>query len=196
MLKINRYWVKTKTRTYNRKRTYNLTYKGKPTKKRIKKSLNQGKNLAKAVLIAIIIIIAYNIAANSIYFNGAVADNEATTFVELHPREEDFPVASLGEVYREFTAYNAGDPYQTDNTPCISASGDNICTLLAQGQIVFASNEFPIGTKLYVEGIGEGTVLDRMNSRYPKNIDVAMQAHQKKEAIEFGRKTLLVKILN
>ena len=77
------YRFPTKTKTYNRKRNYNLTYNGRPTKRRIKNSLNQGKSIVKVMLVAISIIIAYNIiAANSIYINGAVADNKATSFVE------------------------------------------------------------------------------------------------------------------
>jgi len=31
------------------------------------------------------------------------------------------------EAFREITAYNVGDPYQCDGSPCISANGENIC---------------------------------------------------------------------
>ena len=34
------------------------------------------------------------------------------------------------ETVRIVTAYNAGDPRQTDDTPCISANGENICQAL------------------------------------------------------------------
>jgi 3D (Asp-Asp-Asp) domain-containing protein len=95
-------------------------------------------------------------------------------------------------VIREVTAYTAGDPYTTDDTPCISASGDNICELLAKGQLICAANFVDLGTKLYVDNYGECTVLDRLNSRYTNRVDVAMQAHEKQRALNFGLQRLYV----
>ena len=95
---------------------------------------------------------------------------------------------------RIITAYNVGDPSQTDSTPCISASGDNICNLLAQGKKICAANFVPLGTMLEIEGLGTCEVLDRMNARYADRIDWAMETHQKQEAINFGLKKLKVLI--
>ena len=179
---INKYWVKPKKR-------HNKTYRGSLTKRR--KEINTNRAFALLVM-WLIFTTTYAVASvsNSFNINGAVVSHPETASLV----EQEKPV-KVETIYREFTAYNAGDPFQCDNTPCISASGDNICTLLAQGQIIFASNEFPIGTKLYVDGIGEGTVLDRMNSRFKTRIDVAMQAHEKPRAIAFGIQTLSVKII-
>lgn len=55
---------------------------------------------------------------------------------------------------------------ETDNSPCTAASGKDICKLYATGQNVCASNDYPIGTRLTVVGLGDCLVLDRMNSRY------------------------------
>jgi 3D (Asp-Asp-Asp) domain-containing protein len=88
---------------------------------------------------------------------------------------------------RRTTMYNAGDPYQTDSSPCIGATGENICTLIAQGEAVCATNREPFGTILSINGLGECVVKDRMNSRYQGGeIDWAMPADKKAEAIAWG----------
>ena len=193
-MKINNYWENNKPQ-----KRHNRTYKGSLTKRNKEK-----RDKRMLIFIAIwLTTIAYNaIASNSNQFiisndkvvEGFSTASEAT--LPVTPERAELETALPEQVmYREFTAYNAGDPFQCDNTPCISASGDNICTLIAQGQIIFASNEFPLGTKLYVEGIGEGIVLDRMNSRFKTRIDYAMQAHEKPRAVAFGLQTLKIKIL-
>lgn len=68
------------------------------------------------------------------------------------------------------TAYNSV-VWQTDSTPCIGASGENICDLYAQGQDVCAANFVPLGTILEVEGLGNCVVRDRMNARYFYRVD-------------------------
>ena len=189
---INKYWVKPKKR-------HNKTYRGSLTKRR--KEINT--NRAIVLLLAWCVFTttyAFAMTSNKFVIDGTVVKgtrpaSELDVFVSPERAESEMALPEQVKMYREFTAYNAGDPYQCDNTPCISASGDNICALLAQGQIIFASNEFPIGTKLYVEGIGKGTVLDRMNSRFKTRIDYAMQAHEKPRAIAFGLQTLKIKIL-
>lgn len=168
------------------------------TKKRV---LAKKRKKALKTLLTIILSVALGIfleAKNSFVIQDSIVSSKEVAPLILSPQRQEAvvkipPVEKV--IYREFTAYNAGDPYQCDDTPCISASLDNICELLAQGQVIFASNEFPLGTKLYVEGIGEGIVLDRMNSRFKTRIDVAMQAHEKPRAIAFGLQTLKIKIL-
>lgn len=90
--------------------------------------------------------------------------------------------------YSYVTAYNVGDFRQTDKTPCIGASGDDLCQLVAQGYNVCAANFVKLGTYLEIENIGKCIVLDRMNSRYNNTtrIDFAMPLHKIKEAKEFG----------
>ncbi len=96
--------------------------------------------------------------------------------------------------YREISMYNAGDPNQTDSTPCISANGENVCTALALGYNRCASNEFDFGTRLEIKGLGECIVTDRMNSRYKTNVDWALTADQRQKALQFGRQSLLVTV--
>jgi 3D (Asp-Asp-Asp) domain-containing protein len=99
------------------------------------------------------------------------------------------------ETIRVVTAYNAGDPNQTDDTPCIDASNTNICKALEQGELRCAANFVPLGTFLHIDKIGVCKVTDRTNKRYRNRVDLAFMKDQYKEAINFGRQKLLVKIL-
>lgn len=96
--------------------------------------------------------------------------------------------------YRYVTAYNVGVVAQTDNTPCIGASGDDLCELVAQGIKVCAANFVPLGTHLEIEGFGTCKVLDRMNVRYTSRVDIAMGANEIAQAKEFGLKRKKVAI--
>lgn len=112
--------------------------------------------------------------------------------INVPKREIVASVVSQQGTIREITAYNVGDPYQTDSSPCIGASGDNLCTLVATNNNICASNAFPLGTKLEVDKLGTCIVLDRMNSRYQNRIDWAMTADEKGRALQFGLQHLLV----
>lgn len=84
------------------------------------------------------------------------------------------------------TAYNS-DPAQTDDTPCITASGLNICQqdvpIVANNCLRFGTRvSFPkiLGSKIYI-------VQDRMNARYGcERVDILMET--KPEAKQFGIK--------
>lgn len=102
------------------------------------------------------------------------------------------PQRAFSQTIREVTAYNAGDPNQTDSTPCDGAGG-NICERLEAGEKVCAANFVPLGTKLEIDGYGECTVLDRMNSRFINRVDIAFKKTEKERAIKFGLQTLNVK---
>ena len=100
------------------------------------------------------------------------------------------------ETIRVVTAYNAGDPRQTDDTPCVSANGENLCAALAKGKKRCAANFVPLGSRLHVEKIGVCLVTDRTNKRYRNRVDIAMQRKDYHKARRFGRQKLRVKILN
>ena len=101
----------------------------------------------------------------------------------------------VSQTYRIVTAYNVGDPNQTDDTPCIDAKNSNICEALDQGELRCAANFVKLGTKIHIDQVGTCLVTDRTNRRYKNRVDVAMKKHEKKKALKFGKKTLLVKIL-
>jgi len=135
------------------------------------------------LFIIIMIIAGYRIShADSI---------ESTLLIHKNPR---YIVRS--ETIRVVTAYNAGDPRQTDDTPCISANGENICKALAKGKKRCAANFVPLGSRLYVEKIGVCLVTDRTNKRYRNRVDIAMQRDEYHKARRFGRQKLTVKIID
>lgn len=100
----------------------------------------------------------------------------------------------VAEKTREVTAYNVGDANQTDESPCIGASGVDICNLLDHGVCVYAANFVKIGTYLSIDGV-ECQVLDRLNSKYPNRVDIAMKLSEKEQAIEYGLKSKNVRVL-
>lgn len=122
---------------------------------------------------------------------GAPADVEAP--FSLVEGSQQHVVVS--ETIRVVTAYNVGDPGQTDDTPCISANGENICEALERGEKRCAANFVPLGTRLYVDRVGMCVVTDRTNRRYRNRVDIAMHRHEYQEARRFGKKKLWVKII-
>jgi 3D (Asp-Asp-Asp) domain-containing protein len=88
--------------------------------------------------------------------------------------------------YRYVTAYNVGVVAQTDNTPCIGASGDDLCELFEQGVNICAANFVRLGTNLEIEGFGTCVVLDRMNKRYTSRVDILMGPNEIAKARQFG----------
>jgi 3D (Asp-Asp-Asp) domain-containing protein len=106
------------------------------------------------------------------------------------------PYKVKSETIRVVTAYNVGDPRQTDDTPCISANGENICSALANGEMRCAANFVPLGSRLHVDKIGVCLVTDRMNRRYRNRVDIAMRKDEYRKALRFGRQKLHVKILD
>ncbi len=93
-------------------------------------------------------------------------------------------------IERTVTAYTL-TPEETDDTPCLGAWNDNLCEISKTVQVC-ASNEFKRGTKLKVGDV-ECVVMDRMNKRYSNRIDLIKPSRE--EALEFGRKTMLVAVL-
>ena len=196
--------LKTK-RAYTRKNQLNKTYNKKHTQRELDKRIK----IARTVLIVMFLIgiTQWVSIPRTIIIQGNGSAVETSECVPPQLAEsvdnslsvdevdyENIPYMTKGEV-RETTMYNAGDLYQCDDTPCISASGDNICELLAQGTNVCAANWLKIGTIIEVEGLGECIVLDRMAKRFSHRVDWAMQAHEKPEAIAFGLKRLSIKII-
>ena len=90
------------------------------------------------------------------------------------------------KLIRTVTAYYPV-PWQTDEEPCISASGMNICKAKKK---ICASNEFPFGTRLLIAGeICE--VQDRLHPKIKYTIDLFFKT--KKEVENWGKRTVEVK---
>lgn len=108
--------------------------------------------------------------------------------------EEEDEEMDKGQIM-EISAYNLVES-QCDSSPLIGAFGDNLMELMDKGIQVCASNAFPKGTKLQIQGFGECVVMDRMNSRYGNGyLDICM-GMDIEQALSFGRKNLMVSIIN
>ncbi len=92
---------------------------------------------------------------------------------------------------RYVTAYTPS-PDETDDTPCISASGLNVCEALKENRNIVATNELPLGSKVKIAGVIY-EVQDRTNSRYQYRYDILMAT--KTEAYNWGVKILNVEFL-
>lgn len=151
------------------------------------------KNLFFSALIVFGFIVASVLASMLIPAEGATTEAAAEI---NHPSIEDIQIFEVvGETIREVTAYNAGDPSQTDSSPCISANGDDICKDIASGERICAANFVPFGTILHIENFGDCIVKDRLNSRYKNRVDIAMAKDEYQRAKEFGVQNLNVRIL-
>lgn len=94
----------------------------------------------------------------------------------------------------EATAYAPLDPNAKEGmcyegNPRITASGAPV----VPGVTVAAGKELPFGTELYIKGIGKRIVQDRGGAIGRGCIDIAVKTQA--EAIRFGRRHVLVKIL-
>jgi 3D (Asp-Asp-Asp) domain-containing protein len=134
----------------------------------------------KTVLIPIIIVSALATA-------GVAAMPEVSYTISY---QAETPTSEVG--IRTVSAYTLGRVEETDSTPCIGAYGNDLCEMVRKGVDTCASNEFPKGTKLIIGDGVECIVMDRMNSRYKTEIDLAMMDYQ--AARMFGRNSLNVKI--
>ena len=100
-------------------------------------------------------------------------------FLPLHEKRK-----VLGTSRHAMTAYNS-DPRQTDDTPCITANGFNVCEHGIEDTI--AANFLKFGTKVQIpELFGDRifVVRDRMNKRYPDRVDIWFKNYD--DAIKFG----------
>jgi len=91
------------------------------------------------------------------------------------------------------TAYNS-DPAQTDNTPCITANGFDVCKHNVEDTI--AANFLKFGTKVRIpELYGDRVfvVRDRMNKRYSDRVDIWMK--EKVDARKFGVKVAKIEVI-
>lgn len=126
-----------------------------------------------------------------IYFNPKPPENgqRMANIIQVKPLEVE-------GVKRIITAYNLGDRRQTDNTPCIMANNKNGCELVKQGVSICASNNYPLGTELYISGWGTCIVMDKMAKKNTGKVDIAFALEEYQEAKEWGVKRLEVVVLN
>ncbi len=94
---------------------------------------------------------------------------------------------------RTVTAYNSL-PEQTDDTPCITANGFNVCEHDIEDTI--AANFLKFGTKVRIpELFGDRIfiVRDRMNQRFSDRVDVWMKDYE--EARKLGKRNVQIEVI-
>ncbi len=99
----------------------------------------------------------------------------------------------LKESVHTMTAYNS-EVGQTDDSPCITANGFNVCSHGIEDTI--AANFLPMGTKVKIpELYGDRIfiVRDRMNQKHPNRVDVWMKTRT--DALKFGVKVAKIQII-
>jgi len=86
------------------------------------------------------------------------------------------------------TGYNTV-PEQTDSTPCIAASGDNIC---GRTDVVACPRAIPLGTIIEIDG-KDYTCLDRLAEKYDNRIDISCDKDRACPDTVTGHKEVIIK---
>lgn len=187
------------------KHHYSKFMENQKTKKVYMTRKRKNKKLKNRVIAWLIVggILSGVIMSQSAKLNKSIAEltriDERVENVEQELERTIEVVEVLSETIREVTAYNVGDPAQTDDSPCIGASNKNLCEKVAKGENICAANFVPFGTRLQITADNgwefECVVEDRMNSRYSNRVDIAMSLDEKQRALQFGLQKLNVRVL-
>lgn len=62
-----------------------------------------------------------------------------------------------------------------------------------QGVTIAGPRSLPLGTRVFIEGIGERVVQDRLSKKYDSRFDLFFASHS--EAAKFGKKELKVRVI-
>ncbi len=165
-----------------------------------KKTIKRWKKVDKILLILLLVfafefVLPHIALANSLQ-DVQVYDSLYNEFnepeqVKFLPQAENIEYKKV--IYVTVTAYSSTED-QTDNTPCITANGYDVC--FNNNEDVIAANFLPFGTKVRMPyEFGEDRyfyVQDRMNERYSYRVDIWMKSRE--EAKAFGVKRLRVEI--
>lgn len=155
-------------------------------------------------------VISGLVIANVFFMNSAYADvatgptypDEATVALMIAAMQNElrdygeFPIAAAAPPRRTLvvpiTAYTS-EAAQTDSTPCIAARGFDLCA--HDEEDVIAANFLPMGTKVKIPelyGSRVFTVVDRMNPRYDRRVDIWMREYE--DARAFGMKFATIEV--
>ena len=100
------------------------------------------------------------------------------------------PILIKEQTYATITAYNTV-PEQTDNTPCISASGYNIC---GRSDVVACPRSIPLGTWVIIDN-EYYQCLDRLALKYDDRFDISFDKDVQ-GALNYGLQYKEITILN
>ena len=152
-----------------------------------------GITVKKTILLAFVIAVAFLWMGSGIDMTATLTPGSGSEVIAAD-NQRGFVDSPVPGFVREVTAYNVGVRGQTSDEPCIGATGQNLCRLVARGLKVCAANFVDPETILHIEGYGECVVLDRMNRRFPHRVDIAMRKDEVDTALEFGIQRLRVEV--
>lgn len=160
--------------------------------------------LGTMMIFAIVVSLGMPSIASAISFDWSSLFGNTVNAAEEAISPEDsnaFPVSDERKPIRTMTvvatAYSS-DPAQTDDTPCIPASGYDLCAHYAKygsGNTI-AANFLPLGTMVKLPDLYGDKIFyvrDRKNKRFSTSIDIWMPTKQ--EAIQHGVKVVKMEIL-
>ncbi|MPQ26738.1 LysM peptidoglycan-binding and 3D domain-containing protein [Bacillus paralicheniformis] len=130
------------------------------------------------------------IAGQTIAINGAAVAAAAPVKQESAQKQNDQSVNAQKEITVTATAYTAND----GGISGITKTGVDLNANRDAKVIAVDPSVIPLGTKVYVEGYGEATAEDTGGAIKGHKIDVFIP--DKKDAFNWGVKTVKVKILN
>ncbi len=135
--------------------------------------------------IAVLILAATREAESSIYISPESAVIEPELI--LPPEEPEKPVGANFKMLGTFlvTGYNTVQA-QTDSSPCIAASGENIC---GRRDVVACPRSLPFGTEIRIEG-STYICLDRLAIRFDNRFDISCDKDFECPAEVSGYKTV------
>lgn len=113
--------------------------------------------------------------------------------LEPVPENTEPKIRVISSSIHTMTAYNS-EVGQTDDSPCITANGFNVCTHGIEDTV--AANFLPFGTKVRIPDLfGDRifVVRDRMNKRYSDRVDVWML--ERSDAIQFGVRRTRIEVV-
>jgi len=141
--------------------------------------MEENNNISQEKVVLAINEVDQEITADIMEFNGKLPESEGADI--------DFSRNVT------LTAYNS-EAGQTDNSPCTTANGFNVCENGVEDTV--AANFLPFGTKIKIPALFGDRVFvvrDRMNKRFSNRVDVWML--EKPDAIKFGVKTARIEVL-
>jgi len=149
--------------------------------------------MKKTVLLTFVIAVVCLWMGSGIDVTALLSPGAGSEIIPVN--QAGFVENSTRGLVREVTAYNVGVRRQTSGRPCLGATGENLCRLVARGLKVCAANFVDPETILNIEGYGECIVLDRMNRRFAHRVDIAMGKDEVDRALEFGIQRRQVEVI-
>ncbi len=137
------------------------------------------------------------ISVNGIKVDTIVDDNvkiEVLKIGQSRPNQNVSTEKPVTVVNMVITAYTS-DVAQTDDSPCKTASGLDVCKRDIEDIVATNFNWLPFGTRVKIpELFGDRVFIvhDRMNRRYTQRLDVWMKSYD--DAVKFGKQYAAVEI--